>query len=600
MAVKKARPSYTMWQNSLYMIRLAWQNEKSVIGVGIIEAVIAVGLGLVNLLVTPAILHAVQTRASFAVLLGIIGLFVVLLMLLHAGQQYINATILYPRITLRTILIGKVLAKRTKTSYPNLGTPEFKVLEERSNKAMESNQAPTEAIWTTLTKLLQNVLGFIVYLLFLSQVNLFLVAVIILTAGIGYFINHYVNEYHYHHREEIAKHSKKLWYIKETAGDTASAKDIRIFGLRSWLEEVRDKAMNAYDAYYQKLAAVYLIGNITDLLMVLLRNGLAYLYLIGLVLNKAISPAEFLLYFTAVQGFSTWVSGILESMSTLHQQSLEICSVRELQEYAEPFLLEEGEHLIIEPEKAYEICLEDVSFRYPGAEKDTLSHINLTLSPGEKLAIVGLNGAGKTTLVKILCGFLDPTEGRVLLNGKDIRLLNRRDYYQMFSAVFQQFSVLAATIAENVTQSKLKMDMERVQRSIASAGLTEKVESLPEGYQTFLEKSVYQDAIMLSGGEMQRLMLARALYKDAPMIILDEPTAALDPLAEEDIYQRYHEMTLGKSSVYISHRLASTRFCDRIILLQDGKIREEGTHAQLLAQDGIYAALFNVQSEYYK
>ena len=141
------------------------------------------------------------------------------------------------------------------------------------------------------------------------------------------------------------------------------------------------------------------------------------------------------------------------------------------------------------------------------------------------------------------------------------------------------------------------MDMERVQRSIASAGLTEKVESLPEGYQTFLEKSVYQDAIMLSGGEMQRLMLARALYKDAPMIILDEPTAALDPLAEEDIYQRYHEMTLGKSSVYISHRLASTRFCDRIILLQDGKIREEGTHAQLLAQDGMYAALFNVQSE---
>lgn len=437
-------------------------------------------------------------------------------------------------------------------------------------------------------------------MLFLSQVNLFLVAVIILTAGIGYFVNHYVNEYHYHHREEIAKHSKKLWYIKETAGDTASAKDIRIFGLRSWLEEVRDKAMNAYDAYYQKLAAVYLIGNITDLLMVLLRNGLAYLYLIGLVLNKAISPAEFLLYFTAVQGFSTWVSGILESMSTLHQQSLEICSVRELQEYPEPFLLEEGEHLIIEPEKAYEICLEDVSFRYPGAEKDTLSHINLTLSPGEKLAIVGLNGAGKTTLVKILCGFLDPTEGRVLLNGKDIRLLNRRDYYQMFSAVFQQFSVLAATIAENVTQSKLEMDMERVQRSIASAGLTEKVESLPEGYQTFLEKSVYQDAIMLSGGEMQRLMLARALYKDAPMIILDEPTAALDPLAEEDIYQRYHEMTLGKSSVYISHRLASTRFCDRIILLQDGKIREEGTHAQLLAQDGMYAALFNVQSEYYK
>ncbi len=212
----------------------------------------------------------------------------------------------------------------------------------------------------------------------------------------------------------------------------------------------------------------------------------------------------------------------------------------------------------------------------------------------------GLNGAGKTTLVKVMCGFLDPTEGRVLLNGQDIRKYNRRDYYGLFSAVFQEFLIMPTTIATNVAQSEEEIDMDRVKACLDKAGLKEKVESQPRQYQTLLNREVYEDAIMLSGGESQRLMLARALYKDAPMIILDEPTAALDPIAEADMYAKYHAMTRGKSSVYISHRLASTRFCDRILLMDQAKIIEEGTHEALLALGGRYAELFAVQSKYYQ
>lgn len=241
-----------------------------------------------------------------------------------------------------------------------------------------------------------------------------------------------------------------------------------------------------------------------------------------------------------------------------------------------------------------------MSFRYPGAEKDTLSHINLTLHPGEKLAVVGMNGAGKTTLIKLLCGFLDPTLGRVLLDGKDIRDYNRRDYYRMFSAVFQEFSLLPGTIAANVAQTEDNISMEKVRACVEKAGLKEKVESLPQGCETLLNRAVYENAIMLSGGETQRLMLARALYKDAPFVMLDEPTAALDPIAESDIYQKYNRMTQGKSSVYISHRLASTRFCDRIILIDGGRIAEEGTHEALLKAGGKYAGLYGVQSKYYQ
>ena len=244
--------------------------------------------------------------------------------------------------------------------------------------------------------------------------------------------------------------------------------------------------------------------------------------------------------------------------------------------------------------------LEDVSFRYPGAAQDTLSHLNLTLRPGEKLAVVGLNGAGKSTLVKLMCGFLDPTEGRVLLDGKDIREYNRAEYYTLFSAVFQTFSLLAGTIAANVAQREENINMARVRECVERAGLKEKIESLKDGYETHLYRKVYEDAVLLSGGETQRLMLARALYKDAPFVVLDEPTAALDPIAESEMYQKYNEMTKGKSSVYISHRLASTRFCDRIILIADGGIQEEGTHEELLRKGGEYAKLYEVQSQYYK
>ena len=216
------------------------------------------------------------------------------------------------------------------------------------------------------------------------------------------------------------------------------------------------------------------------------------------------------------------------------------------------------------------------------------------------MAVVGLNGAGKTTMVMLLCGFYDPTEGRVLLNGIDIREFNRRQYYELFSAVFQGFSIQDTTIAECVAQTATDIDMDKVTDCLDKAGLTTAIAKFPDDVKTHFGREVYLDGVMLSGGQTQRLMLARALYKDGPILVLDEPTAALDPIAENDIYMKYSEMTAGKTSLFISHRLASTRFCDRIIFVADGGIAEEGTHEELLAKNGAYANLFEVQSRYYR
>jgi len=393
---------------------------------------------------------------------------------------------------------------------------------------------------------------------------------------------------------------KRLGYMKWNASDRKLGKDVRIFGMGPWLKDIYASALKLYLDFAVREQREYLKADLIDLVMSIVRNGVAYWYLISMTLREGLPASQFLLYFTAIGGFTAWVTGILSGFSKLHKQCLDLSTLREFLELPEQFRFADGKPLPLQADGKYTLELRNVTFRYPGAEKDTLTNVNLTIPAGEKLAIVGLNGAGKTTLVKLLCGLYDPTEGAVLLNGEDIRQFNRNDYYEHFSAVFQQFALLDVTMAENVAQTFENINMDRVKDCIAKAGLTEKIESLPKGYHTILGREVYFDGVELSGGETQRLMLARALYKNAPIIVLDEPTAALDPLAEQDIYMKYNEMTAGRTALYISHRLASTRFCDRILFVADGGIAEEGTHESLLTAGGRYAELFAVQSKYYQ
>ncbi|MDE7284708.1 MAG: ABC transporter ATP-binding protein/permease [Lachnospiraceae bacterium] len=596
-----AKPKYNMWQNSWFMIKLAWTSgEKKVIILSLLSAALAVSLNLVNLYVSPTILSAVERHVSVRELFMTIAGFVLGLMLVSAASAYVNTNILFGRVSIRIEIANLLNRKAATTSYPNVDDDKFIKLLVKSRECTYSSNEATEAIWTTLTTLVTNITGFLIYVSLLTTVQPLLILIIIATTLISFFLGNYLNGYGYRHREEEAEYEKHMNYLSMRAEDLSAAKDIRIFGLSHWIKELYEKAMDCHTAFHRKAQGVYIWSPIADLVLTFLRNAIAYAFLIYFVIRDGLGAAEFLLYFTAVGGFTVWVSGILSGFGSLYKQSLDLSTVRECLEYYEPFQFDGGSHIEAEAGRKYEIRLENVSFRYPGADQDTLTNINLTLHPGEKLAVVGLNGAGKTTLIKLICGFLDPIVGRVLLDGQDIRNYNRADYYTMFSAVFQDFSLLAGTIAVNVAQNDVGIDMERVKECVEKAGLRPKVESMPDGYETYLNREVYEEATMLSGGETQRLMLARALYKNAPFIILDEPTAALDPIAESEMYRKYNEVTGGRSSIYISHRLASTRFCDRIILIDNAGICEEGTHEELLKLGGKYAELYDVQSKYYK
>ena len=250
-------------------------------------------------------------------------------------------------------------------------------------------------------------------------------------------------------------------------------------------------------------------------------------------------------------------------------------------------------------DRNYQVEFRNVSFKYPGSENYALKNVNMKFEIGKRLAVVGMNGSGKTTFIKLLCRLYDPTEGEILLNGIDIRKYNYREYMDIFSVVFQDFKLFSLKLGQNVA-SRVAFDQKRVLDCLEKAGFSDKLAELPEGTETYLYKDYEDKGVDVSGGEAQKIAIARALYKDAPFIVLDEPTAALDPMAEAEIYSKFDEIAGDKTAIYISHRLSSCKFCDEIAVFHEGAVIQQGTHAKLVAEEkGKYYELWNAQAQYY-
>ena len=305
-----------------------------------------------------------------------------------------------------------------------------------------------------------------------------------------------------------------------------------------------------------------------------------------------------------ISSFTMYVFLISALMTRMVELGNDLAFIRNEGQYVDDFFRLMDADLINEGEAdklpdSVEIRFDHMYFKYPNTDKYIYEDFNFTIKRGERLAIVGVNGAGKTTLVKLMCGLYKPTNGHIYINDIDITDYKKETLYDMFGTVFQDFAILAFPVKQNVAASE-NADEDRVLEVLDSVGLKEKIAGLPKGLDTMMLKIVDEEGVDLSGGERQKLAIARALYKDAPMVIMDEPTAALDALAEADIYENFSRLVEGKTAVYISHRLASTKFCDKIALFDGSGVKEYGTHEELMAKKGMYYDMFVIQGKYYQ
>ena len=597
----KEKGKYNTFQNFMWMVRRSKISRVPyLLWISILSGILACIINVVGMLTTPMILDLLESGKSIAIFMQTISLVIGLLIVLTGVKTYLHFYMSIPKISCRTGIIESIAEKFSITSFPNVEDEKFLKLQEKASSACNNNSKATEDIWNKIEDLVRYSFSLLIYFVILTKLKWWILLLIIGTSVLEHTINRQIVQWQYNHRDEEATLFKRVMYFWRQSKDVGLGKDIRIFGMKSWLMDMFDDAIRAYEAFISKRERKYIWMNVLDLILSFLRNGVAYIYVAKLVVEGNLPASLFVLYIATIGNLTEQMLGIMDTCNTMNRYSMEINVVREYFDYKEQFRFEGGIKLPDAVDGKYEIELKNVSFRYPNNDTDTLHNINLRIAPGEKVAVVGLNGAGKTTLIRLISGFYDPTEGEVLLNGINIKEFNRREYYRLFSAVFQEFSILDATINDNITLEDDATNPERVWEVISKAGLEVKVKNLPDGLNTIIGKKIYENGVLLSGGEEQRLILARALYKDAPILLLDEPTAALDPIAENDIYHKYNSMTNGKTSVFISHRLASTRFCDRILLLDKGRIIEEGTHDSLILSNGEYAKLFNVQKKYYQ
>lgn len=499
----------------------------------------------------------------------------------------------------RLMIIKERIAKTLGMEYEALETPEMLDRLQKAKRATAGDWQGVQGMMTYMQVMGVQIISVTIAVAIMTTFNPWIIFIIVVLSFAQFLFFDYIRKKDKKEMwDAMMPHWRKLEYMENVTTDFSYAKDIRLFGMQKYLAK---KQINVYDEelrHWIKSRQYWIYNTIFAHGISLLRQLIIIGWLVYSVVFNGLSIGNFTLYTASAAAFSNAINEILQALSALRERSAHTDDYRSFMDI--PSADDKAQTIPIPPADKYTFEFKNVSFKYRGQEKYALKNVNLTLHAGEKLAVVGLNGAGKSTFIKLLLRLYDVTEGCILMNGTDIRKFDRKEYYELFAPAFQDVMVFAFPVAENVSMKEpFNTDKAEAEKMLRLAGLGDKLDKLEKGVDTELLKVLYDDGVDLSGGEKQKLALARALYKKSKIIVLDEPTAALDALAEFRLYQSFNELVGDRTAVYISHRLSSTRFCDRVAMFKDGEMVEIGTHDSLMEADGAYADMFRVQAQYY-
>lgn len=580
------------------LFSVIWQANKWYIPWLILNALFSAGETLLNIYIPAIFINAYQEKWEFHQLLITIGLILLVKWFVKTMQLILNRELKLQTEGMQNSFVKAISQKSISLRYDKLEDPAVLDLKERAMFPITNYGAMQNFLkyMTSFLTSLFTITGTIIIILNFSLVLLLIsillsVVMIVLDAKMSKFMQAF-------QQELIPTNRKYGYYFGLFIGDKYQ-KEIRLFELQDVLSKIANRYISQC---LDKMHAAYIQqGNMNSVRSVVeaLLKAITYIFVGLRVLNNRFGQMINIANFTVIIGAN---EKLVNSFKTIFTDIVDfyvlLLQIDPLYDFMQ-LESDAADHNVLVPEKLEELEFRHVTFAYPNSDRVILDNISFTLKKGEKISIVGLNNAGKTTIVKLICRFFKPQQGEILWNGKNIEEYNMEAYQNKIACVFQDFALFPLSIKDNIITHQ-KFEQEKFVNYLEEVNLLEKISELPNGMNTMLNKSLYEDSTDFSGGEKQKIAIARSLYKDGDVVIMDEPTAALDPLAESEIYENFHEMTLGKTAIFISHRMSSSLFCDKILLLSDGKIAAFDSHQNLMRSHNLYRELFETQARHFE
>lgn len=586
-----------MFKSFMFLLKLIWRFNKKYIFYAALFQIVTALVPLTGVVMPKYIIDELTGLQRVEYLAVYVGALVLINLVGSILLAYLEGAMFTSKSEVFSSFECMMAEKLMTCDFESLEDPGFLDVKEKAHRILYAEGQGFGAVLDHAFNIAGKVFIFAGLVGVLSTLNIWMVLVFVALVLLNSAVESRVQKRYVSWDIEKAPIERRSAYLLNIIENFEYGKEERIYGLKDFLISRVAKHLGESDAFYKRQTRELNKSQYFTAVTSFFRDAISYIYLISKVIAGSIQIGSFTMYVGAVSQFSTAMNDMMYSIVNIRRFGL---YYDELNKYINmPQTMREGEKTVDNETGEYTIKFENVSFRYPGSETYALKNVNITITPSEKLSIVGENGAGKTTFVKLLLRLYDPTEGRILLNGTDIREFDYDEYQNLMAAVFQDFRLFSFTLKENVCFDR-ECDDEVVIDCLRRSGFGNKLDQLPKGIYTNVYKNFEEDGFEPSGGEGQKIALARALFKDTPVVILDEPTAALDPRAEYEMYQNFNKMSEGKTTIFISHRLSSSRFCDKIAVFAGGEIKEYGSHDELYSKDGMYHELFDMQAKFYQ